>query len=362
MDNQWFAIILLILVQMIFSGYAVLGSAAFKSGTSPIVFAFLRDLIALCLFIPSFIVEEIRSSKASNRRAQFLPRHEDLPHFFLLGVQGVWGSQLMSALTINNLSAPIYGLLKPAVPIVTYIASVVVGVTPFDIKTIETRYTIFGVLLAIIGCIVIVADSFAESKNVLLGSIYVTVYLICSGSYPITQKSMLSRLDYSPLFLTAWAYIIGTILILSSLLVAAPSPTSWVVSSAGLGGLFFSGVLTSFFNYYAMAWINKRTSPVLISAGYSLQSFFTPLLSALLLNSQIYVDDYVGGFIIIAGLALCIRAQLLMNSVVKDGLRSTVSDSKTTVEFDQPLLDNENTINDNNNNNNNNNDVLTLKL
>jgi len=336
MEQPWFPIALLIFVQIIFSGYAVLGSAAFKSGTSPIVFAFLRDLIAICFFVPSFVVEELRSSKSAGRGVRFLPRQEDVPYFFLLAVQGVWGSQLMSALTISNLSAPIYGLLKPAVPIVTYVASVVVGVTPFNIKTQETRYTIVGVILAIAGCIVIVADSFAESKNVLLGSIYVSVYLLCSGSYPITQKSMLSRLDYSPLFLTMWAYIIGTVMILSSLLVAAPPPASWSVNSAGIGGLFFSGILTSFFNYWAMAWINSKTSPVLISAGYTLQSFFTPLLSALLLNSQIYLDDYVGGFIIIIGLALCIRAQLLMNS---SKTATPVGGQSDVVEFDEPLLE-----------------------
>jgi len=357
MDHPLFPIALLIFVQIIFAGYAVFGSAAFKSGTSPIVFAFLRNVIASCCFIPSFIIEEYYTSKASHRPMRLLPKQEHTFYFILLGIQGVWGSQLMSALTISNLSAPIYGLLKPMVPIVTYIISVIFGVTPFEIKTRETKYTILGVLLAIIGCIVIVADSSAESKNVQLGSMYVSVYMLCSGSYPITQKAMLSRFDYSPLFLTSWAYMIGTMMICSSLLVAAPLPSAWSVNSSGIAGLFFAGVLTSFFNYYAMAWINKRTSPVLISAGYTLQSFFTPLLSSLFLNADIYPDDYIGGIVIIIGLGFCIRAQLLQNSKTVSSSSSSSSSSSTsttlllvepqdidkekTIEYSKPFLEEE---------------------
>jgi hypothetical protein len=93
--------------------------------------------------------------------------------------------------------------------------------------------------------------------------------------------------------------------------VIAPPAAAWEVTPAGVGGLFFSGALATFFNYLAMAWVNKRASPVIVSAAYPLQSFFTPLLSTLILGSEVYATDFAGGAVVILGLALCIRAQML---------------------------------------------------
>ena len=295
---------LLVLVNLLFSGYAVLGSAAFKSGTSPAVFALLRDLVACALFAASLL---------RARPARLLPRAEHAGHFLALAATGVWGSQLMSALTIAYLSAPIYGLLKPAVPVVTLLVAAASGVAPFDLRTRATQLTVAGVLLAIGGGAAIVAASFAdrESANALLGAGYVSIYMLCAGSYPIVQKYMLRTMDYEPLFLVAWAYLIGTGMIFASVVVIAPPAAAWAVTPAGVGGLFFSGALSSFFNYWAMGWVNKRASPVLISAAYPLQSFFTPLLASILLGSEIFASDFAGGAVVILGLALCIRAQLL---------------------------------------------------
>jgi drug/metabolite transporter (DMT)-like permease len=321
-------IALLVLVNLLFSGYAVLASAAFKSGTSPVVFALLRDLIACALFLAAL---------AHTRPARLLPRAEHLGFFVALAVTGVWGSQLMSALCISYLSAPIYGLLKPAVPVVTLVVAAAVGVTPFDLRTRPTQLTVVGVLLAISGGAAIVAASFTdrESKNAALGAGYVSVYMLCAGSYPIVQKAMLKSFDYEPLVLVAWAYLIGTGMIFACVVVVAPPPEAWVVSSAGLGGLFFSGALSSFFNYWAMSWINKRTSPVLVSAAYPLQSFFVPLLSSVFLGAEIFPSDFAGGAVVIAGLALCIRAQML-----EAACAATEGGAKATAaEYAAPLLE-----------------------
>ena len=303
---------LLILVNLLFSGYAVLGSAAFKSGTGPAVFALLRDLIACALFALALL---------RARPARPWPRAEHVGHFVLLAVTGVWGSQLMSALTIANLSAPIYGLLKPCVPVVTLALAAASGIAPFDLRTRATQLTVAGVTLAIGGGAAIVAASFAdrESANALLGAGYVSLYMLCAGAYPILQKAMLRSFDYEPLVLVAWAYFIGTLMIFMSVIVVAPPASAWSVTPAGVGGLFFSGALSSFFNYFAMAWVNKRSSPVLVSAAYPLQSFFTPLLSSIVLGSELFASDFAGGAVVILGLGLCIRAQLMEGAAAQGG-------------------------------------------
>ena len=307
MRFEWGPAVVLVLVQLAFSTYAVLGSAAFHSGTSPAVFALLRDVIAVICFLPSLYFE---SRYASPR---LLPRAEHFGHFFLLGILGVWGSQLMSALSIANLSAPIYGLLKPCAPVVSLLVAVAVGLQPFNIRTRASKLLLAGVLLSVGGAAYIVGASYQdrESANAPLGAFYVSLYLLFAGCYPILQKRILTQLDYSPLFLATWAYLLGTAQIASSVIVAAPPAAAWSFTDVGAAGLVFSGVVTSFVNYAAMAWANKKTSGVFVSCFYPLQSFFTPALAALFLDANVMGSDVGGGIIVCLGLACCIAAQML---------------------------------------------------
>ena len=298
----------LLLVQLAFSAYAVLGSAAFRSGTSPTVFALLRDLIAVGCFLPTLYFES--RAQASPR---LLPRAEHLGQLLLLGILGVWGSQLMSALSIANLSAPIYGLLKPCAPVVSLVVAVAVGLQQFNIRTRASQLLVAGVLLSVGGAAYIVGASYQdrESANAPLGAFYVSLYLLFAGCYPILQKRVLTQLDYSPLFLTTWAYCLGTALIASSVIVAAPPAAAWSFTGVGAAGLVFSGIVTSYVNYALMAWANKKTSGVFVSCFYPLQSFFTPALAAVFLGADIMPSDVAGGVVVCLGLACCIGAQVL---------------------------------------------------
>jgi len=45
----------------------------------------------------------------------------------------------------------------------------------------------------------------------------------------------------------------------------------WEIPPAGVGAILYAGLLSSALNYSMMAWVNKRTSPVLVMAFYPLQ-------------------------------------------------------------------------------------------
>ena len=234
---------LLVLVNVLFSGYTTLSSAAFSSGTSPVVFAFLRDATACCCFVPALLLCE--------RRGARVPRPEHWGHVVALAALGVWGSQLMSALAISYLSPAVYGLLKPAVPAVTMGLAVALGMQPCNARARASQLKALGVLAAVGGAVTVVAASGEEheAKNAALGAAYMAVQIAASSSYPLLQKHMMNAHGYSPLMLAAWAYIIGTLMIASSVAVAATDADSWRVNGAAVGGILYAGVLSSFFNY-----------------------------------------------------------------------------------------------------------------
>jgi drug/metabolite transporter (DMT)-like permease len=300
-------VVVLLLVNITFSAYTTLAAAAFRGGTSPVVFAFLRDAVAVCCFVPALAL----SSRSSG--GPWRPRAEHFSLFLLLAFLGVWGSQLMSALAIANLSPAIYGLLKPSVPAVTMFIAVMLGMQRFNIRARASQFKAAGVAAAVGGAVLIVVASGEdhESANAPLGSAYMLLQVACSASYPILQKHMLKTLDYPPLLLAAWAYILGTAMIGTSVVVAAADSASWQLSGAAVGGILFAGVLSSFANYSAMAWVNSVTSPVLVMSAYPLQSFLSPLFASIFLGEHIGAADYVGGTVIVVGLALCVYSTVL---------------------------------------------------
>ena len=302
-------VLVLVLVNVIFSAYTTVAGAAFKSGASPVVFAFLRDAVACCCFLPT-LVWWSRNSAAG---ASVWPRREHWPHFLGLAFLGVWGSQLMSALAISNLSPAIYGLLKPTVPALTAAIAIALGMQPFSVRERASQLKVVGIAAAVGGGVLIVLASGEdhEAKNMPLGAAYMLCQVTAASSYPILQKHMLKAHGYAPLVLAAWAYLLGTGMIGTSVLVAAADAAAWQLSGAALGGILFAGVLSSFVNYAAMAWVNSVTSPVLVMASYPLQSFLSPLFAAIFLDESIGAVDYVGGVIIVLGLAFCVYSTVL---------------------------------------------------
>lgn len=144
-------------------------------------------------------------------------------------------------------------------------------------------------------------------KNPLVGNILLLTNKLCVSSYPILEKKMLKK--YSPMVIVAWAYACGAGLTLMSVIPCAINPSAWHLSSSGIQAIFFSGILSSAFNYSLMCWVNKHSSPVFVMACYPLQSVMTPLFAWLLLGAAVSGSDVGGGVIICIGLAMLLIAR-----------------------------------------------------
>jgi drug/metabolite transporter (DMT)-like permease len=313
-------LLILTLVSAITSGYTVLTEATLASGTSPVVFAFLRDLVALALFIPALVVSETWSRRRCRSRAtesdapvELWPRREHGAYFVLLALLGVFGGQLCGAISISYLSASLYGLLTPTVPAFALIVGYAVGFETFRIREASSWLKLLGIAVSIGGAAVIVllSSTGQAGKNNGLGLVYIIAQKVSLGSYPVVQKLMLTEFAYRPLLLVAWAYLIGTGLIGLTVAVAFVDESAWRISPTAAGAIVYAGVLNSFFNYSAMAFCNARTSPLVVTAFYPLQSILTPFLSSIFLGEDVTTADLYGGAIIVVGLFTCLYGRYL---------------------------------------------------
>jgi hypothetical protein len=318
----------LTVVAAITSGYTVLTEATLAGGTSPVIFAFLRDIVAVALFVPALVISETCSPRRCGGRGsadknaecgrpdvpvELWPRREHGSYFVALALLGVYGGQLFGALSIGYLSASLYGLLTPTVPAFGLLVSYAVGIEVFNHREASSWLKLVGIFVSIGGAAVIVllSPTGQAGKNNALGLCYIVVQKFSLGAYPVLQKKMLKENSYAPLLLVAWAYLIGTGLIGLTVAVAFVDASAWKISATAAGAIFYAGVLNSFFNYSAMAFCNARTSPLIVTAFYPLQSILTPLLSSIFLGEEVSSADLAGGAIIVVGLFTCLYGRYL---------------------------------------------------
>jgi len=137
-------------------------------------FAFLRDVLATALFVPTCYLAEKRRPE---EQRQFWPRREHWGHMIALGVMGVWGAQLLGALAISKLSATTYGLLSPTVPVITLLVSLAVGIDSFMVRSAASWLKVSGIVITVTGAIIIVVLSASSdaSQNTQAGFVYILI-------------------------------------------------------------------------------------------------------------------------------------------------------------------------------------------
>ena len=199
--------LLLVLVNAAISGYTILSAFTFKNSTiSPIVCAFLRDLVACACFYPT-----LRASQAARapEDRQTQPQREHWALFLALGLLGVF-SQMLGALSIKLTSALVYGLFSPTVPVFTVLVSFACGIEQWRPREAASWAKVGGLLACVGGAAVLVALGSGGSHGdggggSALGYAYLLAAVVSKSSYPVLQKHMLSFYGYPSITLVTWA-------------------------------------------------------------------------------------------------------------------------------------------------------------
>ena len=257
----------LLLAFTLFSLYTVLMKLALNEGTSPLVLAFLREVLATALLLPLAYAAEWRQGTPE----RFWPLEADYPSFVLLGLAMIWCVQLLSALSLEHLSANTYALLAPTVPVICCAAAIASGYEAFDRRSRASWAKVGAILVTVAGAFVIAVGAYLgspgkEKGNVVLGLLLLMSNKVGVATYPIMEKRLMKR--YRPFTIVAWGYANGAVLVLLSIVPCAMSTALWHIGPAGWTSICFSAFVTSAFNYALMAEINSRTSPVLVMAFY----------------------------------------------------------------------------------------------
>jgi len=277
----------LVLAQIAFGGYHVIGKDALKH-IGPVVFAFYREIIAgPTLIIIALIFERVKPNIK-----------EDWWRFLLLGITGVYLNQLLFVEGLNYTSATQAAIMQPCIPVFTTAFTLVLRMEKFSVLKV------IGILFSAGGAVVMVGvNNISFKSEQFIGMMCLVGNTLAVSVYYILQKPVLKK--YPPISVTGWAYMIGSVLMgITSVIATKGEASKYKVVDAVYLPLAYSIFIATVFTYMTLTWANKHAPASVVAAYCSLQPLAAAVLSYIAWHSVPTRDEYIGGAAIIVGLAI----------------------------------------------------------
>lgn len=305
------------LTATIYGLWHLVAKLAVSGRADPVVFAFYRCfggtvlLFLLLRCMPGLVAADKTIELTSLITS--LPRR-DVQRFLILGFL-MAGNVCGFIVASSFLSALTCSIFQPTMPILAMFFSFMLGVEDISI------YKLVGVTCSISGAICVVVLSKAPRPEDWMsnmdGMFFLALNVTSTAAYFVILKDIVR--SYQPVFTTAITYLVASIIILFAAIVkCGPHAEAWLLGREQKAwlGLVYAVLFTTAFNYSITAWANKQTTPTTVTVFATLQPMVAAFFSWSLLGVSLTHAQVVGGMLIIVGLLVIVRGQVLeANSV-----------------------------------------------
>jgi drug/metabolite transporter (DMT)-like permease len=275
----------LLLVQLLFAGFAVVGKAVLVA-MPPLVLAALRVLGATPLLL-----------LVAWRHDRVLPGRGELPRLALLGLLGVTANQVLFVFGLQRTTATNASILMLSIPVFAVALGGVLGVDRPD------RRQLAGITLAVGGALVLLDPvGMTTAPGTAAGNALILANCLSYALFLVLQRPLLQRLPWRTVI--AWAFLFGSIGVLP---LAAPELATFplaTLSAAVWLGVLYVVLFATVLGYALSTWAVRRSSPSLVAAYTTAQPLFAAGLAAAFLGERIGGAEIAGFACIAAGLAL----------------------------------------------------------
>ena len=341
----------LIVVQLCYAGYHVVGKLALKGGVNRYVFCAYRDVVAVAaLFAFDLAVRCARACRGPSDQPAHArggtSRHASLHDraggtvpwgpMSVLALLGVFLNQLFFLKGLALTSPVVAGALQLCIPVFTWLVALALGDESVSIITRDGRLKLAGVALCVTGAMITsfyqgaVAvpgrdldrrtarailvdaattnpDSYRDSYHRAVGVCFLLGNCACMAAYLTLQQRMLARYPH-PREVTHWTYALGGAMMVAAAAAAEPPWRSdrvsrWILTESEWRGVLYGGVVASGFNYTVMTWVNGAVGASVVAMFLPLQPVAAAALGWVFLGDAVYSGTLAGGVAIAAGLA-----------------------------------------------------------
>ncbi|MED6199260.1 hypothetical protein PIB30_074239 [Stylosanthes scabra] len=323
--DTWKTRLALLMGPLIYGAYPVITKVALNDGVNQLVFCVYRDLIGLLVLSPCAFFLERQKRPPVTKHLLF--------SFFLLGLIGIFGNQLLYVLGLKLTNATYTAAAQPTIPVFTFLFSAIIGTEKVNLLRYEGMAKVVGTIICVSGAISMVLyrgpvvignsetgmDHVTQNSSGLLmdglkdigidpfsvGVICLIGNCMCMAVYLSIQAKLLKKYPTN-LSLTAYSYFFGAVLMVIVSIFMTDGITDWTLTPSEILAVLYGGVVASALGYGLLAWGNKIVGPTVVSLYNSLQPAFSTLLSLIFLGSPVYLGSILGGSAILVGLYMVI--------------------------------------------------------
>jgi len=293
--SQTRAYLALVAIVALWGSYPATGKLAAQDFT-PFVLAAVRCSVASCFLVFLLVRSGERAARGLTPAA--------LRVFLVLGLAGIWGSTQWSYVGYYHTTAGNAVILQAGAPVMVALTA------RFYLGERLRPVQWLGVTVSALGVLLVVTSGRLASLRIeeLRAGDFITVASLTGWAvYTVYGKRVLGTL--SPAFATTGAYVVGTLLIYPTALLAAPLyPPPRLASVVGWFVVFYQGVIGAVAHvwwYRAVQVVGPSRSAIFMN----LQPIVGIALAAALLREPIGLWQILGAACVLLGVGLTTRGE-----------------------------------------------------
>ena len=304
-ENFGLVVLALLTVQTGFGLYPVIAKkSGIGSTANPLVFCMVRDVCAFPVLVLLSLISEGWLG---------IPNWRDCFVFVVLGVTGIFSSQLLFLLGVSFVGANVASIFQQLIPISTTFLTIITCTEKLpSIRTVPTWLKLVGLLFAVCGAVEMSLfhpssqDSNTNNSSwfgyifLLLNTSPTAVYLVCQKKFLFNQPDNMWR--NNPIWVTTWSYLIGAICICLSSLFYVNTPSAFYISQEEWLAIVYAIIITSCLSYVLIGWANSKTNASIVAAFWPFQ-VVPCFIGSYLINGEVLNPlQYIGAVLVITGL------------------------------------------------------------
>ncbi|XP_073013449.1 WAT1-related protein At5g64700-like [Typha latifolia] len=310
--------LVVILIQLIYTGLYVISKAAFDEGMSTFVFIFYRQAAASILLLPLAIILERKTAPHLSFSV--------LVKVFMHSLFGITLSFNVYNIGLKYTSATVSSAVTNSVPVITFCLAVLLRMEAIKLRSLSGMAKLTGIIFCSAGILVIAFfkgpslnplnhhQAFGQSTNVtnrspphsketwIKGS-FLLIFANTAWSLWLVLQGPLLKEYPSKLLLTTLQCIFSTV---QSFLVAMAFErkiSRWKLKlDMGLLAVAYSGFVVTGVSFYLQTWCIEKKGPVFLAISTPLALVFTIICSSLFLGEWIHLGSVLGGVLMVGGL------------------------------------------------------------